>query len=75
MEVTVIYTYIYIYVSIDDDKNVKRTRGNFGKKRNPNGFIYLPGSKFRQAESNKNWDHVYMVILLIQHQVLENSST
>ena len=32
------------------DRDWKITRETFGRKRKPTGFIYLPGSKFREAK-------------------------
>ena len=34
------------------DRDRKITRESFGRKRKPTGFIYLPGSKFREDEVN-----------------------
>ena len=34
------------------DRENKIARDNFGRKRKKTGFIYLPGSKFREAESH-----------------------
>ena len=34
------------------DRDRKIARDNFGRKRKPTGFIYLPGSKYREAESH-----------------------
>ena len=34
------------------DRDRKIERDNFGRKRKSNGFIYLPGSKFRDAEGH-----------------------
>ena len=40
----------YIYLSTDFDKTMKRSRVNFQKK--TSGYLYLPGSKYLQKESN-----------------------
>ena len=34
------------------DRDRKIARDNFGRKRKPTGFIYLLGSKFREAEGH-----------------------
>ena len=34
------------------DRDRKMTGANFGKKRESTGFIFLPGSKFREAEGH-----------------------
>ena len=34
------------------DRYRKIARDNFGRKRKPTGFIYLPGSKLREAEGH-----------------------
>ena len=34
------------------DRDRKTARGNFGKKIKPTGFIYIPGSEFREAEGH-----------------------
>ena len=34
------------------DRDRKIARDNFGKKRKSTGFIYLPGSEFRESEGN-----------------------
>ena len=32
------------------DKNMKKPRQNFGRKRKSTGYIYLPGSQYREYE-------------------------
>ena len=32
------------------DRDQKRARESFGRKRKPTGYIYLPGSKYCEAE-------------------------
>ena len=34
------------------DRDTKVARHNFGRKRKPTGWIFLPGSGFREAEGN-----------------------
>ena len=34
------------------DRDLKIARDNFGGKRKSTGYIYLPGSKFREAEGH-----------------------
>ena len=34
------------------DRDSKIVRENFGKKRKSAGFIYVPGSKYREAEGH-----------------------
>ena len=36
------------------DRDRKIARDNFGKKRKSTGFIYLPGSEFREAEGRSS---------------------
>ena len=46
------YTPSYYPIQQMWDRDRKIARDNFGKKRKLTGFIYLPGSKFREAEGH-----------------------
>ena len=49
------------------DRDRKIARDNFGRKRKPTGFIYLPGSKFWEAEGH------LMIRLCLQDSVINSA--
>ena len=57
------------------DRDQKIVRDNFGIKRKSTGYIYLPGSKFREAEGHLTIRYFYNMLLLIMSLGLENIST